>query len=79
MSEINLGDAVRDIITGFEGIAISRQDGLFEGLSFKVQPRKLNDDHRPAESSWFEESRLELIATPEQRRQAHVEANKNKG
>jgi hypothetical protein len=61
MSEINLGDDVRDIVTGFEGMAIARQDGLFETPSIKVQQRNLNDDKRPMDSIWFEESRLERV------------------
>ena len=59
MSEINLGDEVRDIVTGFEGLAIASQDGLFETRSIKVQQRKLNDDSRPMDALWFEEARLE--------------------
>lgn len=59
MSEINLGDEVKDIITGFEGVVIARQEGLFETTSCKVQQRGVNDDHRPFEPIWFEESRLE--------------------
>lgn len=61
MSEINLGDEVRDIVTGCEGLAICRQEGLFEATSVKVQQHKLNDDGRPFEPLWFEEGRLERV------------------
>jgi hypothetical protein len=59
MSEINLGDEVRDIITGFEGVAIERCFSLFSATCIKVQQRNLNGDERPMDAIWFEEVRLE--------------------
>lgn len=61
MNDISLGDEVRDIITGFEGIAIARQEHLFQATCVKVQQRNLNDDKRPMEAVWLEEAQLERV------------------
>jgi hypothetical protein len=57
---INLGDEVKDIITGFEGVAISRVEQLFGATKIEVQQRNLNGDDRPMDSIWFVESQLEV-------------------
>ena len=59
MSDIHLGDEVRDIITGFEGVAVSKIEHLFGGVEYKIQQRNLNGDERPMEPVWIEEARLE--------------------
>lgn len=55
---MGLGDNVRDIITGFTGVAILKQEGLFTCTEYKVQPNTLDDSGRPKDSVWFEETRL---------------------
>ena len=59
MSEIHLGDEVKDMITGFEGVVVSRLEHLFGGVEYKIQQRNLNGDERPLEPLWIEEARLE--------------------
>lgn len=61
---INLGDTVREIITGFEGIAIQRLENLFGPTEIKVQQRNLNGDERPFDPMWFAESQLERKGKP---------------
>lgn len=62
---INLGSEVRDLVTGFRGLAVSRIDHLFAASEVKIQPKQLNDDGRPAEPVWFEEARIEVLAQKE--------------
>ena len=59
MSEIHLGDEVRDIITGCEGVAIQRLVSLFGVPEIAIQQRNLNGDERPLEKLWFAEAQLE--------------------
>ena len=59
MRDIHLGDEVRDIITGFEGVAVSKIEHLFGGVEYKIQQRNLNGDERPMEPLWIEGGRLE--------------------
>ena len=56
---IQLGDRVRDIVTGFEGVAIGRLESLFGVTEIKIQPETLEENSgKPIESVWFEESRV---------------------
>ena len=56
---IKLGEKVRDIVTGFHGIATARIDHLFRVPEIKVEPEQLDDNGKPMEAAWFEESRVE--------------------
>ena len=60
MRDVQLGDEVVDMITGFEGVAVSKIDHLFGGVEFKIQQRSLNGDDRPQEPIWIESGRLEI-------------------
>jgi len=63
---IKLGDTVRDKITGFEGIAIKRQEQLgFSQTLVAVQRTILSEDGFPFEEMWFSEERLEVIKNAE--------------
>jgi hypothetical protein len=57
---INLGDSVRDEITGFEGVVLARTEYLYEATILRVHARKLNDG-KIQEPVWLEEDRLEVI------------------
>ena len=58
MSDIHLGDEVRDIVTGFEGMATGRAEYLFSAAEIQVQPRQLDDRGLPIDPVWVRESRL---------------------
>lgn len=54
---IELGDVVRDSITGFEGVALSKITSLHEATQFRVQPQTLIAGAIAA-AVWIEETRL---------------------
>lgn len=65
MRVMELGDKVRDEMTGFEGIAVSRTEYLFGCVSIGVQPTGLTEKGKPRELEYFDEQRLsEASAAP---------------
>lgn len=56
---IELGKRVKDVVTGFRGIAVARLDHLFRYPEIKVEPEQLDENGRPQEGVWFEEKRVE--------------------
>ena len=59
-TEINLGDKVRDRITGLEGIVIARTDWINGCIRMLVQPQHLKDG-KPVETSSFDIEELILV------------------
>jgi hypothetical protein len=69
--EVQLGQRVKDKITGLKGIAISRSTYLYGCVRIAVQPDKLQAG-KMADPIWIDEPQLEVIgegiaeaATPE--------------
>jgi len=62
MHRIDLGDKVRDIITGFEGVAIARSQWLVGCERISVQPQDLDKDGGVKPFQTFDEPQLEIIA-----------------
>lgn len=62
MSEeaIQLGDKVRDRLTGFEGVATGRHEYLYGCTRFTVSPVVLKDGHIAGNES-FDEPQLEVL------------------
>jgi len=60
-NEINLGDKVRDTITGFEGIAIGRTKWLFGCDRITVQPDKTGKEGKILETHSFDAPQLVLV------------------
>jgi hypothetical protein len=58
---IQLGDRVRDRITGFEGIVIGITDWLYQCRRPIVQPSTLTSDGKPTESMSFDEDQLDVL------------------
>lgn len=56
---INLGDEVRDIITGFTGFVVGRREFLSDGESFAVQPQC--DGNSYHETVWLKPCQLCVI------------------
>jgi hypothetical protein len=57
---INLGDKVRDVVTGLTGIAVGKTQYLQGCIRIAVQPQELKDG-KPVDASWFDEPQLEVI------------------
>lgn len=57
---INLGDEVRDVVTGFRGIATGRSVFLHGCSRIAVQPKVVKDGKMP-EAAWFDEPQLEVV------------------
>jgi hypothetical protein len=57
---INLGQTVRDTITGLEGVAIARTEWLYGCIRITIQPRGLHDG-KPVESQCFDEAQLVAV------------------
>jgi len=58
---VNLGDRVRDKITGFQGIVIGVTDWLYQCRRPIVQPEELKDG-KMIDSQSFDEDQLEVLA-----------------
>ena len=56
-----LGSIVRDVVTGFTGVAVSRTEWLHGCVRVGVQPRELHEG-KPIESSVFDEAALEVVS-----------------
>ena len=56
----NLGDKVKDTVTGFTGIVIGRTTFLHGCVRCGVQSDKLKDG-RPSDAVWIDEPQLEIV------------------
>jgi hypothetical protein len=57
---INLGDEVKDEVTGIQGIVLARMECLYEATSCRVHARNTEPGCIPL-SIWLEEDRLQVI------------------
>ena len=57
----NLGDEVRDLVTGYSGIIIARSEYLNGCIRYGVQRTKLTKESKPQDSEWFDEKQIEVI------------------
>jgi hypothetical protein len=60
MTTIRVGDRVKDIVTGFAGIAIGRTEWLNKCVRILVQPEKLHEG-KVVQSEQFDEEQLVLV------------------
>lgn len=60
-STIKLGNKVRDIVTGFQGIATVKAEYLTGCVQFGVTPDVSTDGKIP-DTVWFDDKRLEFVA-----------------
>lgn len=58
---IQLGDHVRDTISGFEGIVTQRKDGLYTATEFGVEAQTCKDNGDLFQREWFPAAQLELV------------------
>lgn len=54
---INLGDKVKDTITGFEGVIISKVIHINGCVRYEVKPQGLKDG-KTIESEWIDETQI---------------------
>lgn len=60
---INLGQTVRDAITGLEGVVVARHDYLYGCVRITIQPRE-HKDGKPAETVTFDEQQCIALDNP---------------
>lgn len=66
--ELKLGDEVKDRITGFKGVVVIIGTWLDGCYRVAVQPKGLDKNGKPMESSWFENQRLKVRWKPSLKR-----------
>jgi hypothetical protein len=69
---IKLGSRVRDIVTGFEGIATSRTEWLHGCARIGIQPETLDKDGKVIDASVFDEQQVEIVKEMAPRVAKHV-------
>ncbi len=60
MFKFNLGDKVRDRITGFEGIILGRTEWMTGCRTYGVKSQALKDSS-PIDAVWLDEIQLDLV------------------
>ena len=60
-SEIELGNKVKDIVTGFEGIAVSKVEYLNGCVQFCIKPLKGKDGKMP-EGEYIDQQQLSVVS-----------------
>ena len=61
MAKINLGDEVKDLVTGFTGIVIGKTTWLTGCDRFIVQPKGVNKEGKIYDNSSFDEESLIVV------------------
>ena len=59
-SKFGLGDILKDRITGYKGVAISRTQWLNGCVRYDLQAQELHEG-KPVASVWFDEEQLFLV------------------
>lgn len=57
---LNLGDKVRDCVSGLEGIVVSRSEHLYGCNRYWVSPQEVKDG-KPVEGCWLDEDACEVV------------------
>lgn len=60
MKQINLGDKVKDLVTGFEGIAVARTQWLNGCFRITLQSATTDKDGKAGPQETFDEPQLEV-------------------
>ena len=59
--KFNLGEVLRDVITGFTGVVMGRTEYHTGCKHYGLLSKTLNKDGKPADWEWFDEKRLERV------------------
>lgn len=71
---IKLGSTVKDMYTGYTGIAIARTEWIYGCARILVEKTKLDKDGKIPEPVWFDEQRVQLVKTAAPKLAKHLEA-----
>lgn len=58
---IQIGDRVRDMISGFAGIVTGKTEYLNGCRQFSVSPEQLDKDGKPIDALWIDEQSLSIV------------------
>lgn len=56
--KFELGTILKDVITGFKGVAMGRTQYFTDCNHYGLASRELDKDGKPVEWQWFDETRL---------------------
>jgi len=56
---------VKDVVTGYTGVAVARIEYATGCFQYQIQPQTLNEKGEPLEGKWFDVSRVELVEDKE--------------
>jgi len=59
--KFNLGDKVKDVVSGFTGVICSRTEWLNKCIRYGVYSQKLDKDGKVLDATHFDEEQLELV------------------
>jgi len=77
--QIELGDEVKDIVSGFTGIATARTEFLNGCVRISVDP-PVDRDGKPVDGRWFDQEQVEVLQRSKvQRKHARPQANTTGG
>lgn len=74
---VNLGDEVKDLVSGFQGVAVARYQYLQGCNRICVQP-PVNKDGKLSETATFDEPQLEVIEAQKVARQIAIPGGPDK-
>jgi len=57
----NLGDLVKDEVSGYTGVVLAKLEGLYEATQCRVHPRTLADNGEIRSGTWLDDDRLAVI------------------
>lgn len=60
-NKFNLGDRVKDVVTGFTGIAVCRTEWMNKCVRYGVAPEKLGKENKLQEAQYFDQEQLVLV------------------
>jgi hypothetical protein len=63
MKHVPLGTRMKDLVTGFEGIAIARVEFLNGCIQYMLKPQKLDKDGKTIEANAIDSEQLRIIDT----------------
>jgi hypothetical protein len=73
---IDLGDKVKDRISGFTGIALAKSEGLYEATQFRIHSEDLDSTGKVRDGVWIEAERLELLESDKHVGFVHIKGKK---
>lgn len=59
--KFDVGDMLKDTITGFQGVAVARTQWLNGCMRYQLQPTKLAKDGKLQDEAVFDEHQLSLV------------------